>query len=1043
MMKLRQGILLFSITLFSIIQLAAQETSVFTEANRAYKLGVEFFEKGLYGKSQQQFSNTLQMLQPANEPESELLRIKAELNYARAAVRLGLPDGEKLMLDFIRKYSPEPVANSALIELANFYYNDKNYDKAVDYFSQIPAYNLTQNQRSEVKFKMGYAFFVQKKFTQAKQNFNQIKAIQNEYFYPTNYYLGLVSFFEGNYDDAIKSFSIVERSRTYEKHIPYYLTQIYFAERKFDQLIQYAEPKLQGGGLRKTKEIGQLVGQAYFEKGNYDKALPYLERYAQNTSKLREEEFYQLAFTQLKTGNYQKAIRNFEELTEADSKLGQNALFNLGSLYLQTNNKSSARNAFGVASRMQYDRDIQEESLFNYAKLSYELKFEPDAVTALQAIKPGTKYYNEAQTLLSNVFLNTRDYARAMTIIEEIPNKTPQLREAYQKVTYYRAVQLYNNGDIDEAARLFQKSLESPIDPTIKTLAIYWQGEIAFAKKEFNKSIQLTNQFLTLAKTLNNLPDDASIHTANYRNGYNYLKQGNYTASLGYFQDAVAGIKRNASFIRNDYVKNQVLGDAVSRAGDAFFKRNQYDEAIKFYDEAVNRRYPGFIYALYQKAIIEGLRGNTTDKLIALESISTNYPNSEYADEALLQQGVTYQEIGQLNKAIQPLKTLVNQYKGKTGLINQGLLRLGLISYNQGNLEMAINYYKQVFQNNPQPAEAQASLTALEEIYVNDLGRADDYFAFLETIPGYKVDNIQKDSINFRAAEIQYENGNYDRAVQGYTEYLRKYPNGANSLLALFRRGDSYALLKQYGQAGKDYEAVVARGPSAYYVRALEKAAIIAYNHELNFSKSFDLYSKLETVAATEEMRFEAQLGALRAAYRSGNQRAVYAMSQKVINNSNANQQQVATANFYQGKMAFDQKDYENALAAFNQVIRLSDNENTAEARYLVAYVYYLRRDLDTAQQIAINANKESSGYPYWVAKSVILLADILTEKGDFFNARAALEALIENYDEDVDLVNEARNKLAQVNRQIEGQSRLRSDSQNNGLMEFDSEGGN
>ncbi|MFK7935930.1 MAG: tetratricopeptide repeat protein, partial [Saprospiraceae bacterium] len=869
-MNFKHAILALTFLLATLVT-SAQETTVFTDANRFYKQGMEFFDQGLYGKAQRSFLNTIQLLAPVNESTSDLLGTKAELKYAQSAVRLGLPDGEKLMLDFIRKYSPEPVANSALIELANFYYNDKDYEKAVEYFSQIPSYNLSQEQRSEVKFKLGYAHFVQKKFKEAKQNFNQIKAVQNDYFYPTNYYLGLVHFFEGDYDDAVKSFKMVEKSRKYSKQIPYYLTQIYFAERRYDELLDYALPKLKNSGIRKTKEISQLVGQAYFEKGLYAEALPYLERYAQS-GKLRAEEFYQLAFTQLQTGNYQKAIRNFEELTEADSKLGQNALFNLGNLYLQTNNKSSARNAFGVASRMEYDKNVQEESLFNYAKLSYELKFEPDAVAALQAIKPGTKYYNDAQTLLGNVFLNTRDYARAMKIIEEVPNKTPQLREAYQKVTYFRGVQEYNNGNLEEAERLFQKSLESPIDATVKTLAIYWQGEIAHDKNEYGKSIQLTNQFLTLAKTLNTLPDEASIHTANYRNGYNYLKQENYNTALGYFQDAAAGIKRNASFIRNDYVKQQVLGDATVRAGDSYFKRNDYNDAIRFYDEAVDRRYPGYVYALYQKAVIEGLRGNRTDKLLALESISTNYPNSQFADEALYQQAIVYQEIGQLNKAILPLKTIINQYRGKTDLTNQALLRLGLISYNQGNLQQAISYYKQVFSNNPKPAEAQSALTALEEIYVNDLGQADDYFAFLETIPGYKVDNLEKDNVTFRSAEVQYENGNYDRAVQGYTDYLRKYPSGANSLLAIYRRGDSYALLKQYSNAIKDYEAVINRGPSTYYVRAIEKAAIIAYNHELNFPKAYNLYSRLEEVATTDEMRFDAQIGALRAAYRAGNQ---------------------------------------------------------------------------------------------------------------------------------------------------------------------------
>lgn len=156
------------------------------------------------------------------------------------------------------------------------------------------------------------------------------------------------------------------------------------------------------------------------------------------------------------------------------------------------------------------------------------------------------------------------------------------------------------------------------------------------------------------------------------------------------------------------------------------------------------------------------------------------------------------------------------------------------------------------------------------------------------------------------------------------------------------------------------------------------------------------------------------------------------------MNNPSANQGQIATANFYLGKVAFDRKEYDNAMTAFNRVIQTSDNEQTAEARYLVAYIYYLKRNLEKAQEITINANKESSAYPYWVAKSVILLSDILAEKGDLYNARAALEALLENYNEDAELVKQAQTKLNQLNQQIQKGSRLMPNSPTNNLLEFE-----
>lgn len=1019
------------------LSLQAQQTTIFTEADEAYKYGVELYEQGVFAKAQDEFDRALRLLLPANDPEAELLRVKAEFYYARCAVRLGTPDGEKLILDFIRKYSPDPISTQALIELANYYYDAKLYDKAIEYFTKVPTSGMTREQRGEVKFKLGYSLFVKRQFDQAKSNFRDIKDIENEYYYPTNYYLGLCYFFEGSYDSAIAQFRVVERSRKYKSHIPYYLTQIYFAERRFDELIAYAEPRLKEKDINNEKEIRQLLGQAYFEKGDYKKALPHMQYYAERSGKLREEELYQIGFAYYKSEDYGKAVSYLKDLSNVDSKLGQNAMYILGDSYIQLRQRTSARTAFASAKKMAYDAYVQEEALWNYAKLSYELGDPREAINSLQELRPQSPHYIEAQELMSEIFLSYRDYKQAMEILDAIPNKTPQLRETHQKVTYYRALQLLQSGDAVNAKPLFQKSIDISVDNKTRALATYWLGDIAHREESYAASARLMDQYLTLSKSLGSMPDEASVFTANYIQGYNYLKQKNYTAAQGFFEDAVTGIERNRPFIRNEKVKNQILGDAVLRAGDCLFKRNKYNDALRYYNQAVDKRYSEFEYALFQKAIIEGLLGRTSNKILALEQLAADYPKSQYADDALLQLGATYQEIGQLSKASDPLKELIRRYRGTSDLIPDALIRLGLISYNQGNLDGAINYYKQVFSNNPDPDEGKLALAALEEIYVDDLGRADDYFAFLETVPGYNVNTEVRDSISFRQAESAYENGNYDRAISDYSEYLRKYPRGRYLLPSLFHRGESYSVLKDYSKALADYQAVVEKGPSPYYVKAIEKSAIIAYNHEQDFQLSYNLYTKLEEVATSPDQRFEAQLGALRAAYRIGNNSAVFDLARKVSSNPLATQQQVATANFYLGKMAYDQRDYDNALAAFNEVIRTSDNELTAEARYLNAYIYYVRRDLDRAQQMCINANKESSGYPFWVAKSIILLSDILAEKGDLYNARAALEALLDNYDEDQELIAEARRKLNDLNAQIGRSSRL-SNEKDSGTLELD-----
>lgn len=1029
--------------MFASLSISAQKTTVLSEAQVAFKKGMEFFDGKVYGLAQNEFRKTIELLLPVNEPEAKLLKQKAELNFAKCAVNLGQPEGENLIIEFARKNQPDPIANEALLDIANFYFNDRKFDKAMALFNSIDTYALPSNQRSEVIFKKAYLNFIKKKFSIAKSQFRSIKDVQNEYYYPANYYYGMCNFFTKKYADAITSFQKASGSKRYKPYVPYYITSIYFAERDFSKVINYGVSKAEDGKVKNQADINRLVGRAYFEEGEFSMAKKYLEYAAKRVKKMDASDYYQLGFVQYQSQEYKKAVKNFKKLNREKNKMGQLAMYYLADCNLKSGDKRSARNAFANASRLNYDKKIQEESLWNYAKLSYEMRFDRDAVDALQKVNPRSPNYAEAQGLMGDIFLNTRDYVKAMEIIERMPTKTTKIKQTYQKVAYYRGVQLAGDGDLDGAKKLFYKSLDNDYDARTSALAHYGLGEIAHQQKKYRESNQHLTKFLNAAKSINNLPDGASVHTANYTVGYNYLKEKNYKSALGYFQDAVAGIKRNTTYIQDNYIKNQVLADATLRAGDALFKENNYNSAIKYYDEAINKKYSGYVYALYQKAIIEGLRGNPTDQILALERLTEQYPNSEFTDDALLSLGNAYQDIGRTNQATAAFNKLVRNFKGKSNLVNQGLLKLGLIAYNSGDLQGAIKNYKDVFKNNPDPREAEGALAALEEIYVDDLGQPDNYLSFRESLGGYDVTTAARDSINFKAAESQFDLGNYAKAITKYNDYIAKFPNGRHIIPAYFHRGESNTALKKYSVALRDYDYVINKGHSRYYEKGLRKASIISYNHEKDFEKAYSYYSKWADVASTEEAKFEAQLGTLRSAYRTGRTDAVYSMANKVSSNPRASRDQIAAANFYLGKMAFDKKDYDRALASFNKVVSISNNENTAEARFSIAYVYYVRRDLDQAETSAMNAIRENSSYQIWVAKSGLLLADIYVEQSNYFDARALLEGMISSYEGEAEVqaqVNEAKQKLAALNAKENRTNGLT--NPNSDILELDETGG-
>lgn len=974
----------------------------------------QLFRQGIYDKAIHDFRAFREEAQNVADPNMDRQLIEADYYIALASVKLNRPEAEQLILKFVQNYSPDPLTMDAIIEIADYYFNEHNYQEAYNYYDQVSVDDIPEDRRVEILFKKGYVLFNQSQYTQARGQLNSISNVQGEYYYPSNYYMAMSYYEQENYSAALPYFKKIEQSRRYSRFLPSYLSQIYYEMGDYNKVIEYSPDQLEDPQVQEKDKIAYVLGLSYIQNRDYELALPHLEAYSQR-NRMTADDYYQLAFVRYKTGAYEKAISAFQRVSDEDNNRGQNANLYLADCYLQLDQRESARNAFANAARRGDDAEVAVEANFNYGKLSAEMGFDREAVNALNEIEPSSDYHREAQKILSDLFLKTRDYDKAISTIEKMDNPSSDVRKAYQKITFYKATQFFQSKDYDSALEMLEKSLNHPQDDVLLAQATFWKGDILHRRGQYDESTKVLLSYLKIADDIRSIPSVSSPYMANYTLGYNYFKQNNFAQAESYFSASIQAIRTNRVNIKNRYITQNIYGDALMRHGDCLFKANSYDRAISQYDKAIELKSGGFIYAAFQKAIILGLKGQREQKIKDLSALVKEYPNSSYADNALLEMGITYTEMGQLNDAVKPLNRLVTEYESTSELVVDALLRLGLLSYNLGDVNTALNYYKAVFDKNPTPSQSEEAMSAIEEIYVQDLSDPDAYVTFLEEKSGVSLGSKSKDSLSFKAAEAQYENGNYEKSAEAYSNYLKKFPRGIHALTAAFRMGESYLATGSYTDALPAYEKVIDRGPSQYYGSACKKAAVIAYNHTRDFKKATEYYSRWAKVAQSEEDRLEAQLGGLEAAYRSKNDQAVKNLSNDIVENNNASDDEKASAMFYRGKLAYDKEQWDQALNSFNEVSRLSDNKETAEARYLIARIYYLQNELDLAETLSREAYKESSSYPYWVAQSLILLSDVLVEKDDLFNAKAALEAVLENFGESEEIQKTANEKLEKI----------------------------
>ncbi|MBL0342383.1 MAG: tetratricopeptide repeat protein [Bacteroidetes bacterium] len=473
---------------------------------------------------------------------------------------------------------------------------------------------------------------------------------------------------------------------------------------------------------------------------------------------------------------------------------------------MKLKNKQSARNAFQFASKEIFDKEIQEESLFNYAKLSFELSFQPVAINSLNEfikLYPESKYIDEANEILAQLYITTRNYKDALVSLEKIKSKSVKAKAAYQKVAYFRAIEYFNDRDYEKAIGLFNKAITTEVDPTIRSHAMYWKAEAIYNQQQYEAAIKQYRIFIFNPGSINT----PMYNTANYNMGYCYFKLENYQEANTWFR----------KFIRNkpdvDYAK---YNDALIRIGDGFFVMKDYDNALSFYDDAVQSNAKASDYCLFQNGIIRGIRGDMKGKVSTMNQLASKYPKSTYIDDASYEKGIALMAIEDYNGAEEIFRKVIRDAP-QSAYAKKALLKIALVQYNLKKDEIALTTYKDVVKKYPGTPEAMEAITGIKNIYVSG-GKPQAYFDYVKTVSNVNISAGAQDSITYEAAEQLYLKGSHKDASLSFDEYLKKFPEGYYVLNATFYKAESDYRNKDFAKSLAGY-TLLQKSPAIFLLK--------------------------------------------------------------------------------------------------------------------------------------------------------------------------------------------------------------------------------
>lgn len=997
---MRNSLLSFFLLFLLSTTVRGQQTLVYEGVTKDYKTALELFDKEKYGAAQKHFDRIIQDL---NDSESEM-SVQSEYYAALCALNLFNKDAEHLLNQFVDNHPESPLVKIAHFHLGNYNYRKRKWEKVIYWFDRVDVFDLNKEEVAEYHFKKGYSYFMLENFEEAKKLLYEIKDVDTKYTDPARYYYSHIAYQERQYQTALEGFRKLADNEKFAVVVPYYITQILYLQEKYKELLSYAPALLDTATPKRIPEISRLIGDSYYKTKQYKESIPYLEKQINNNYYAPIEDKYQLGYAYYKSGNYKGAIDVFTKISQDDNVLAQTAFYHLGDCYLKIGKKKFAQTAFQSAYKMDFDDEIKEDALFNFAVLSYELSYDPynksiDAFKDYIELYPKSPKIEEAYQYLVNVYMTTRNYSKAMESLESLPSLDPRLKGAYQRVAYNSAVEQFHNGEYKEAIKGFKKALKYPVDREINTQCHFWMGECFYNVKQYDMAIGAYQAFIYEPGAAL----QSNFNLANYNIGYAYFSNKDNANAVIWFRKYVG----NKS--ETDTVK---LSDAYLRIGDAYFLEKDYYKSEGYYGKAAELKGIDPDYALYQQAMVMGLLKQTKEKMEILKTLVKEYPMSNYLVDAWYQLGSGYLMDGNQQEAVVCFNRIITDYPNSS-YVKKSLTNIGLIKYNNKENEAALRVFKRVVNDYPTYEDSKEALLAIKNIYVR-LGKVDEYADFMESLSFVNVSNGELDSVMYEAAEIQYVDGKFDGAKEQFEKYLKKFESGLFALNAHFYKAECEMKVRNYDEALFHYNWVIKQPLNKFSETALLNAARINFSNHF-FEHALENYMMLEKVAEYKSNIKEAKIGQMKCFFFLKNYSSAEEYARIVLRIEKLKKNTLVESYMILAKCAFAQDSLDKAMLAFDTTSAITNGQLGAESKYYMALIWYKKDSLKNAEAEIYDLVNRVPSYQYWVAKGLILLSDVYVKMGDNFQAKATLQSILDNYTGDDEILDEAEQKIANI----------------------------
>ena len=921
-------------------------------------------------------------------------RSEIEAYKVMCAIALDKVNAEGLVNTFCSKYPNAPQQSMVREALASRYFDTGKYVEALAIYNTINPRHLYRNRRTAFTFKKAYSDLRTGGYDRAEQGFAQVLAgPYSQYTVPSTYYKGYVHYIRQQFDQAVPLFEQVGEGNQFSLMAAYFAVESQLMRKDYDYVIEHGEPLYGLLDNEMQSSLARILSEAWYEKGNQVEARRYLDIYTQSGAELSRKDHYFSGIVSYSLKSWPAAIESFSHVLGQEDELGQNAWYYTANSYLQIRNKIAALDAFKAASECDFDKVIQEDAFFNFAKLSFDVNADITQFRTYMERWPASGKDDIIHNYMATAFLLSKDYRSAVEALSAIRLHTPESSANLQKASFLRAMQLIEGKGYRAAEPLLEEAASAGDNPDLSNLARFWLAECCFRDERWSEAIAIGSSLLADPA----FRSSSEYPQALYNLAYAYLKSGNYVYAENNF--------RNFLNVSGEY--QQYERDAQIRLGDACFMQGKYADAVAAYDR-VYAADPASddLYPVLQSAIAQGLLGNDARKIELLRQATRVNRTAPLFPQALFELGRTYVQTGKNESASECFFTLLGMKD--SDYYTKSLLELALISANSHKYDKAVEYYKTVVDTAPDSPDADDALAGLESLY-RQRNQPELFLSYLDEIGRSDIkSDAEKEQMIFHAAEQIYRAGNWTGAINPLQRFIAQYPASSRRPRATLYLADCLRQTGRLESAADTYQKVTLMRDAACQEEALRAYAAINYDLQ-HFEKAEEAWRTLIERTHDSEVRMEACQGLMRAAFGAKDYPEVIRAAQMVGTRE---------ARFLMARAFRTQGERARAGELFEELAADRDDAYGAESAYTLIQDAFDRGDFDEVQEAVYAFSDSGSGQLYWMARSFIVLGDAFAARGDRIQAEATYNSILDGYQpygEGDDILDQVRNRMNQL----------------------------